>query len=174
MFGGKTTELQNRVRELQETKRVLVLSHASDTRYGVSKIISHDKVEIPCIAVEELHMSLVAGYDVVALDEGQFFTGLRAFVEECKAREIHVIVAGLDLDLAGEPFGEMLEVAYLPGAVVRHHTAECAVCGGDAYFSECLTGEGGVGGADKYEARCGEHFSGKTDMAYKAHLLAPL
>lgn len=170
MFAGKTTELQNRVRELQETKRVLVVSHASDTRYGVSKIISHDEVEMPCVAVEELKISLVAGYDAVAVDEGQFFTGLRAFVEECKARGIHVIVAGLDLDLAGEPFGEMLDVAYLPGAVVRHHAAECGECGGEAYFSECLTGEGGIGGADKYEPRCAEHFSGKTDMAYKAHL----
>lgn len=172
MFAQKTTELVRRIRRYQSIGyRVLVLNHSSDTRYGTGCVSSHDQTQERAIAVERLAevTALVESgdYQVVAIDEGQFFGDLfDAVTRWADTLPVHIVVAGLDGTSDRTPFGDMLRL--LPHAEeVERLSAFCAVCkdGTIATYSQFYGGSGGkkdgdvlVGAAGQYRPVCRRHF----------------
>ena len=167
MFSGKSEELIRRIRRtLYAHRSVQVFKHALETRSDLTEIRTHNGVLHEAVAVftsEDLLERTEETTDVVAVEEAQFFD--EGIVDACRrlADEGHdVIVAGLDMDFRGQPFGPM--PALLAGAdeVVKLR-AICARCGRDASRSQRLIdGEPApasaptilVGAQESYEARC--------------------
>ena len=159
MFSGKTTELIRRAREYKERHglRVLVINHAKDVRTTQNTVRTHDGVAYPAVHAHDLMLVNTRQYDVVAVDEGQFFNNLRTFVDiETRRWGKRVLVAGLNSDYLRRPFGEMpLLIPLADHVVVKHST--CSACSSPALFTQRLSENGDtidVGGAEKYTARC--------------------
>ena len=169
MFAQKTTELLRRIRRFRAIGyKVLVINYAEDTRYGTDKIASHDMDGCDAVSVKWLqdiaHQVESGEYQVVVLDEGQFFKDLYMFVTKWADRfPIHIVVAGLDGDSNRHPFGDMLRL--IPHAEEKEFlSAFCAVCkdGTVANFSKCIkakTEQVQIGGADTYLPVCRTHYS---------------
>ena len=167
MFSGKTEELIRRLRRaLYARRRVQVFKQALETRSDFTEIRSHNGVPHEAVAVStsgELLEKVEAGTDVVAVEEAQFFDD--GIVDVCRrlaASGYEVIVAGLDVDFRGEPFGPMPRLLAEADEVVKLR-AICARCGRDASRSQRLIdGEPApataptilVGTQESYEARC--------------------
>lgn len=165
MYAGKTEELLRRVRRLAIGKQsVQVFSHASDTRYGVGAAVTHDQVRLPAVPVSstaELLARVATEATAIAIDEAQFFDAEMAEVCERLASEKRVIVAGLDLDFRGDPFGPIPALLAFADSVSKL-TAVCMTCGNAATRSQRLTAGTNVievGSRSRYEARCRLHFS---------------
>ena len=172
MFSGKTDELIRRLRRARIAKQsVQVFKPVIDNRYAVEKVTSHAGSEFeatPIAHAGEVLALVQPGTTVVALDEAQFFD--REVTRVCQrlaARGVRVIVAGLDQDFRGEPFGPMPELMALAEDVEKLH-AICTVCGGAASRTQRLiNGQPAqfddpvvvVGASEMYEARCREHHS---------------
>lgn len=168
MFSGKTEELLRRVRRAEIARRRLMLfKPAIDRRYGVERVASHDGLAredaIVVANSAELLAHVSADIEVVAIDEVQFFDWSIADVcTHLANRGVRVIVAGLDQDFRGEPFGPMPLLMALAERVDKLH-AICVVCGGSASRTQRLI-DGRparyddpiilVGGSESYEARC--------------------
>ena len=171
MFCGKTEELIRRVRRAFIAKqKVKVFKPKIDDRYGIQSITSHTGQSVDAIAVERARDILdLANGDttVVAIDETQFFDEgivetVQLLVDELNLR---VIIAGLDTDFRGEPFGAMPQLLSIAEEVVKLH-AICVVCGEDASRTQRLV-DGRpaayddpiilVGAQEAYEARCRAH-----------------
>ena len=176
MFSGKSTELKRRI-ELFELarKRCLVVKFAADTRYegSAQNVVTHDQQMLRAKAARTLSEveNVAHSYDVIGVDEGQFFPDV---VEACEvwanAGKI-VIVCGLDGTFQRVPFNRMLELVPLAERVDKL-TAVCCVCHADAAFTRRLGNETAVeiiGGADKYVATCRKCF-----FAPLQHCPAPL
>lgn len=169
MFAQKTTELLRRIRRYRSIGyNVLVINYADDKRYGENKIISHDtdsSVAHPAILLEEVNEEVQSGkYNVIVIDEGQFFKDLFKYVTQWSdTLPVHIIVAGLDGDSERRPFGDILKLVPYAEKVERL-SALCAVCkdGTSAHFSKYVAGkkEGQVeiGGADRYIPVCRKHY----------------
>ncbi|MEA3459489.1 MAG: thymidine kinase [Chloroflexota bacterium] len=167
MFAGKTEELIRRVRRAQIAKqKVQVFKPALDDRYTVEKVTSHTGVHFEATPVREAKEILELMENdttVVAIDEAQFFDWTIADVCNALAdRGIRVIVAGLDMDFRGEPFGPMPILMAQAEEVVKLH-AICTVCGAPASRTQRLiNGRPAsyddpiilVGAEEVYEARC--------------------
>jgi len=168
MFSGKTEELLRRVRRAEiARKRVQVFKPTVDNRYGQVRVASHngvareDAVVVAC--AEELLALVHPDTDVVAIDEVQFFDMAIADVcDELADRGICVIVAGLDQDFRGEPFGPMTQLLARAERVDKLN-AICVVCSASASRTQRLIdGQPAryddpiilVGGSESYEARC--------------------
>jgi thymidine kinase len=173
MFAGKTEELLRRVRRAAIAgQRVVVFSHSLDTRAGPDRIASHAGLDAPSRAVgsaEEIGRAVdAADYDIVAIDEAQFFgPPLLDLVRGLAAKGLHVIVAGLDVTFLGQPF-EPLPALMAGAERVDKLTAVCSVCGADAIFHARVREAAGrdvnlvtenVGGLETYRALCRRHFS---------------
>jgi thymidine kinase len=170
MFSGKTEELIRRVRRAQIAKQqVQVFKPSIDTRYGVERVTSHNGQDYhaqPCADSAEIARRITPATTVVAIDEAQFFDdGLVDIAEKLAARGVRVILAGLDLDFRGEPFGPMPKLVCLAEEVTKLH-AICVICGEEASRTQRLVnGQPAryddpiimVGAAEAYEARCREH-----------------
>ena len=168
MFAQKTTELLRRVRRYQSIGyKVLVVNFIGDTRYGSECIASHDKVFEKAICVTKLSelRPIISEYDVIAIDEGQFFTDLfECITEWADTLPLHIVVAGLSGTFKRESFGDMLRL--IPHAEeVEHLHAFCAVCqdGTIASYSKHIenTNEDEtikIGGAESYQPVCRKHF----------------
>jgi len=168
MFAQKTTELLRRIRRYKAIGHsVLVVNYAGDTRYGTNKIASHDVDTYDAICVKWLqdvaHLVESGTYQVVIIDEGQFFNDLYIFVTKWADKlPIHIVVAGLDGDSNRNPFGDMLRL--IPHAeAVERLTAFCAECkdGTEAHFSKRLSRtveQVEIGGADRYIPVCRKHY----------------
>ncbi len=170
MFSGKTEELIRRLRRARIAQQaVQVFKPIIDTRYALEKVSSHSGSEFeatPVAHAADLLPLLKPDTTVVAIDEAQFFDEtVRNVCKVLAARGIRVIVAGLDQDFRGEPFGPMPEIFALAEHVDKLH-AICAVCGGEASRTQRLiNGEPAhyddpivvVGASQLYEARCSEH-----------------
>lgn len=170
MFSGKSEELIRRVRRVQiARKRVQIFKPLLDFRYQPEYIYSHDgnKVEAICINNSEEVLSKVeSDTEVVAIDEAQFFD--KKIVEVCQTlanQGKRVIVAGLDLNFRGEPFGAMPELLAIAEYVDKLH-AICMVCGKPATRTQRLVnGKPAdyndplilIGAKESYEARCRQH-----------------
>ena len=170
MFSGKTEELVRRIRRATIAKQhVQVFKPKLDHRYGTNKITSHAGANFTATPVDsskEILELLNKETTVVAVDEAQFFD--KELTEVCSklaGKGIRVIVAGLDQDFRGDPFGPMPIILALAEQVSKLH-AICVVCGRDAsrtqrmidgrpaYYDEPTVV---VGGSESYEARCRKH-----------------
>ena len=168
MFSGKSEELIRRVkRVLIAGQKVRVFKPKLDDRYHASDVVSHDgeRVRAEPVAGSSEMQSRLQGEDVqvVAVDEAQFFDdGLPELLEELAANGVRVIVAGLDMDFRGEPFGVM-PTLMARAEFVEKLSAVCVRCGRAATRTQRLVdGKPArydepvilVGAAEAYEPRC--------------------
>ena len=172
MFSGKTEELIRRVRRARIARQtVQVFKPDIDTRYSIERVTSHNGQDFEAIPVKNAQAileSLDADTTVIAIDEAQFFDDSIVSVTETLAnRGKRVMLAGLDMDFRGEPFGPMPELLARADEVQKLH-AICMVCGENASRTQRLVnGQPAnfddpivmVGAAESYEARCREHHS---------------
>ncbi len=170
MFSGKTEELIRRVKRAQiARKRVQVFKPLIDTRYSHEELASHDGIRaqaIPVATSADIADQLDPDTQVVAIDEVQFFDpGVIELCERLAADGKRVIVAGLDQDFRGEPFGPLPELMAKAEAVDKLH-AICVICGAAASRTQRLiNGQPAsyhdpiilVGAQEAYEARCRLH-----------------
>ena len=165
MFSGKTEELIRRLRRAQFAKQVVeIFKPAIDVRYSEEEVVSHEGNSIPSTPVDSSASILLMaqGSDVVGIDEAQFFD--EHIVEVCNelaSRGIRVIVAGLDLDFKGQPFGPMPALCAIADEVTKVH-AICVRCGALAYVSHrIVAGEKQVmlGERQEYEPLCRECYA---------------
>jgi thymidine kinase len=138
MFSGKTEELIRRVRRaMYAGLRVEIFKPSLDTRYSETRVVSHDEKSIISTPVENASsiLLLASGVEVVGIDEAQFFDD--TLPEVCSALAdsgTRVIVAGLDMDFAGKPFGPMPALMAIAEYVTKVH-AICVRCGNLAHYS---------------------------------------
>ncbi len=170
MFCGKTEELIRRARRAVIARQELqVFKPRIDDRYSIEKVTSHSGQDYQAIPVSD-SVELLANLDsrttVVAVDEVQFFdAGIVNVVQDLASRGIRVILAGLDMDFRGEPFGPMPQLLAIAEEVTKLH-AICVICGEDACRTQRLVnGKPAnyddpiifVGAHEAYEARCRQH-----------------
>lgn len=167
MFAGKTEELIRRIRRLQYAKKnILVFKPSLDDRYNIDEVVSHNGDSIKSIAIEKPEdiLKYIDGrIDAVAIDEVQFFdSSIVNILDYLADKGIRVIVAGLDRDFRGEPFGPMPEIL-TKGEFVTKLTAICNVCGAPATRTQRLVNNKPasyhdpivlVGASESYEPRC--------------------
>ncbi len=165
MFSGKTEELIRRVKRAQIARqKVQIFKPAIDNRYHETDVVSHSTLRMEATPVNTAVEILQRVFDstrVVAIDEVQFFDeNISIVVEKLARRGIRVIMAGLDQDFMGKPFGPMADLLAIADQVDKIH-AICTVCGAAASktfrknpnnASQVLVGE-----SDLYEARCRGH-----------------
>jgi thymidine kinase len=141
MFSGKTEELIRRMRRaLYAKQKVEIFKPEVDTRYDVEKVVSHDENFINSTPVPSSSQILLLANDVevVGIDEAQFFDNeLASVCNELASRGIRVIVAGLDMDFQGKPFGPIPSLMATAEYVTKVH-AICLGCGGLAMYSHRL------------------------------------
>ena len=164
MFSGKTEELIRRLRRAEIARqKVEIFKPSIDIRYSSTDVVSHDENTIRSTAIDNsATILLLAGnVDVVGIDEAQFFdVGLIDVCNKLSDMGIRVIVAGLDMDFRGKPFGPMPGLMACAEYVTKVH-AICMRCGNLAHFSHRLSdaeklvvlGEKGA-----YEPLCRECF----------------
>ncbi len=160
MFSGKTEELIRRLRRAKFAKqKVEIFKPTIDSRYSSVEVVSHDKNAIPSMVVENAMSILLlsSDCDVVGIDEAQFFDD--ALPEVCNKlaqQGVRVIVAGLDMDFKGLPFGAMPKLMAIAEYVTKVH-AICMECGGLAQFSYRLINQDQqvmLGEKEEYEPLC--------------------
>ena len=165
MFSGKTEELIRRlVRAQIAQQRVSIFKPGIDDRYAEEYIVSHNQRKIKSIAVQSPKdiLKFRDEADVFGIDEAQFFS--KSIVEVCsdlaKAGN-RIVIAGLEKDYLGIPFGPMPELM-VNAEYVTKVLAICVQCGEPANFSQRISAEKNqivVGESDKYEARCRNCFN---------------
>lgn len=160
MFSGKTEELIRRLKRANFANlKVEIFKPVIDTRYSESKVVSHDSNSIVSTQVESAsNISLMANnVDVVGIDEAQFFdNGLIEVCNRLADSGIRVIVAGLDMDFKGNPFGPVPALISIAEYVTKVH-AICMRCGNLAHYSYRKTDTDKIvllGEKDIYEALC--------------------
>jgi len=170
MFSGKTDELIRRLRRATIARqKVQVFKPVIDNRYAVEKVTSHagtDYHAVPIIKSTEIWAQLEPDTTVIAIDEAQFFDPeIVPIVRQLADRGLRVIVAGLDTDFRGEPFGPMPVLMALAEQVDKLQ-AICMVCGEPACRTQRLVNGIParfddpiviVGASELYEARCRAH-----------------
>ena len=138
MFSGKTEELLRRLKRARfANQHVLIFKPQTDVRYSDKKVVSHDANEIMSTPVENAIdiLSKVSDAHVVAIDEAQFFDDdIIAVCYQLANNGIRVIVAGLDMDFKGNPFGPMPHLMAIAEFVTKVH-AICSKTGNLAHFS---------------------------------------
>ena len=164
MFSGKTEELIRRLKRAKIAgQKVEIFKPDIDTRYHESKLVSHDANHLLAIPIDSSKKlaSLTDGIDVVGVDEAQFFDkDLPNQCQELAKKGLRVIVAGLDMDFKGKPFGPMPDLLAVAEYITKVH-AICVHCGNLATHSFRLVNEGGqfmLGEKETYEARCRKCF----------------
>lgn len=160
MFSGKTEELIRRVRRaLIDGLKVENFKPTTDTRYDEFSVVSHDKNSIPATPVNnaEAVFSHLAETQIIAIDEAQFFdNSLPEVCEKLSGKGIRVIIAGLDKDYRGKPFGPMPELLAIADTVTKLQ-AVCVVCREPATFSfrtSAIDSKIFIGEKESYEPRC--------------------
>lgn len=160
MFSGKTEELIRRLKRAQfANQKVEIYKPAIDVRYSEDQVVSHDSHSIPSTPIDTPASMLLlsSDADVVGIDEAQFFDDTIVEVAQTLAnRGIRVIVAGLDTDFAGKPFGPMPALMAVAEDVQKVH-AICVKCGSPANNSHRLSHDDSLvvlGEKDVYEPLC--------------------
>ena len=160
MFSGKTEELIRRLKRAKiANQKVEIFKPKVDTRYDEVKVVSHDDNSILATPIETSKkiLELTEGIGVVGIDEAQFFDN--DLPEVCQAlalRGKRVIIAGLDMDFRGQPFGPMPHLLAVAEYITKVH-AICQHCGNLATHSYRLAADGDqvvLGEKDLYEPRC--------------------
>lgn len=162
MFSGKTEELIRRMKRAKFAKqKVEFFKPSIDTRYSDEDVVSHDQNSIHSTPIESSGslLLLASDIDVVGIDEAQFFdNGLVEVCNELANRGVRVIVAGLDMDFKGIPFGPIPALCAIADEVTKVH-AICVRCGALAYVSHRLISNDRrvlLGEKDEYEPLCRE------------------
>ena len=160
MFSGKTEELIRRLNRARIAKlKVEIFSPKADTRYLENALVSHNANSIPSTPVENASSILLLASDVhvVGIDEAQFFDAELPDVCNMLAnRGVRVIVAGLDMDFKGQPFGPMPAIMAMAESVTKLQ-AVCVQCGNPAMYSYRLVPDESkilLGEKEIYEPRC--------------------
>jgi thymidine kinase len=160
MFSGKTEELIRRLKRAKIANlKVEIFKPAIDTRYDEIKIVSHDENAIQSTPIDNSQTLLLMAQDVdvIGIDEAQFFDNEIANVcDELALRGVRVIVAGLDMDYSGKPFGQMPFLLAKADYITKLH-AICVKCGNIANYSyRIIPNEEQVmlGAKNVYEPRC--------------------
>lgn len=161
MFSGKTEELIRRLKRAKIAKqKVEIFKPGIDVRYSETDVVSHDDTAIPSTPIESSNSLLLLvedDVDVVGIDEAQFIDNDLAHVcVELANRGIRVIVAGLDMDFKGIPFGPMPALCAVADYVTKVH-AICMKCGSPAVFSHRLVDDERrvmLGETQEYEPLC--------------------
>ena len=160
MFSGKTEELIRRLKRARiANQKVEIFKPQLDKRYDEKKVVSHDANSIKAIPIEHssILLELTENISVVGIDEAQFFD--EQLPEICQALALkgkRIIVAGLDMDFRGRPFGPMPALLAVAEYITKVH-AICPHCGNLATHSYRLTEEDDtvlLGEKDRYEPRC--------------------
>ncbi len=160
MFSGKTEELIRRLkRSTYARQRVEIFKPSLDTRYDEQKVVSHDANFVLSQPIDHAKtiLKVPEGTNTVGIDEAQFFD--EELPEHCQVlalRGIRVIVAGLDMDFRGKPFGPMPQILAVAEYITKLH-AICPHCGNLATHTYRLSGQEStivLGEKDKYEPRC--------------------
>ena len=162
MFSGKTEELIRRMQRAKFARQnVEIFKPSMDIRYSEVNVVSHDQNEIMSTPVDSSASILLlsADIDVVGIDEAQFLDdGLVEVCNELANRGVRVIVAGLDMDFKGRPFGPMPALCAIADDVTKVH-AICVKCGALAYVSHRLVDDDKkvlLGETMEYEPLCRE------------------
>ena len=170
MFAGKTEELIRRITRIKYAKKdIIVFKPSIDDRYDKTDVVSHSQRKVKSIVaknsadIQQYIDTLEVMPYAIAIDEAQFFDrGLIAIMEDLANKGTRVIVAGLDLDFRGEPFGIMPDILARAEYITKLH-AICQVCGDlatrtqriidnrPAYYEDEIIL---VSAKEKYEARC--------------------
>ena len=162
MFSGKTEELIRRMKRAKFAKqKVEIFKPSLDTRYSEGDVVSHDRNSIRSTSIDSSGsiLLLASDIDVVGIDEAQFLdNGLVDVCNELANRGVRVIVAGLDMDYKGVPFGPIPALCAIADEVTKVH-AICVRCGALAYVSHRLVHNDKrvlLGEQDEYEPLCRE------------------
>ena len=160
MFSGKTEELIRRMKRARFAKqKVEIFKPAIDVRYSDEDVVSHDHNIIPSTPIDSSDSILLlsSDTDVVGIDEAQFFDNrLPNVCNELANRGVRVIVAGLDMDYKGVPFGPIPALCAIADDVTKVH-AICVKCGALAYVSHRLVANDKrvlLGETEEYEPLC--------------------
>jgi thymidine kinase len=163
MFSGKTEELIRRLRRAEFAKlSVIIFKPKIDNRYSKSEIVSHSSQALPSTIIENSNeiLAQIKDADIIGIDEAQFFdNGIVNVVLKLAQMGKRVIIAGLDMDFRGEPFGPMPTLLAIAEYVTKPK-AICVICGSPATMTQRITDSKetvDVGATDKYEARCRKH-----------------
>lgn len=165
MFSGKTEELIRRLRRAVYAKqKVEIFKPSVDIRHTETEVVSHNESAILCTSVENSSnlLLLTSNVDFVGIDEAQFFdNGLVEVVVKLANMGVRVIVAGLDMNFRGEPFGMMPQIMAVADYVTKLH-AICLQCGSIAQFSHRITDKEQLfllGNNEMYEPLCRNCFT---------------
>lgn len=160
MFSGKTEELIRRLKRAKiANQKVEIFKPTTDTRYHIQRVVSHDSNYILSNPVEKSTdiLSMIDGIEVIGIDEAQFFDMELVNVAQKLAKMgIRVIIAGLDMDYRGKPFGPMPNLLAVAEYITKVH-AICSHCGNLATHSYRLSVDEStilLGEKDSYEPRC--------------------
>jgi len=165
MFSGKTEELIRRLKRVEFAKQKLVLfKPAIDDRYHEQNVVSHigsSFTGVPVASSQDILAQWRKEW-VVAIDEAQFFDkDLPDVCDELAKQGVRVIIAGLDMDYLGHPFGPMPQLLSIAEYVTKVH-AICVSCGNLAHYSHRTTKDEGqvlVGAVESYEPLCRSCFN---------------
>ncbi len=160
MFSGKTEELIRRLKRAHiANKKVEIFKPMVDVRYHETNVVSHDANSIRStpVAHSENILLMAEGIEVVGIDEAQFLDmELPHVCEKLAQKGIRVIIAGLDMDFEGKPFGPMPHLLAIADYITKVH-AICVKCGEIAHFSYRTTADKQrvlLGEKDSYQPRC--------------------
>ena len=165
MFSGKTEELIRRIKRASIAKqKIMVFKPSMDIRYDENDIVSHSKAYFkaqPLDSIKDIYKYNIKDLDVIGIDEAQFFSeDLIDICNDLANQGKRVIVAGLDLDYMGRPFGPIPKIMAV-AEYVRKIQAICTVCGNPASRSQRIIKSDELvvlGAKEQYEPRCRAHF----------------
>jgi thymidine kinase len=165
MFSGKTEELIRQIRRAAYARQSFkVFKPQIDNRYSEEEVSSHRQDKLPAIVINnprEILENIESQTKVVGIDEGQFFSDeLIEVATELAHKGVRVIIAGLDTDWKGRPFGPMPQLMSI-AEIVKKQSAICMECGRPATRTQRIGSSEAdilVGSTDSYEARCRAHF----------------
>ena len=167
MFSGKTEELLRRLKRAQCAKLdIAVFKPKIDKRYDTQKVVSHDENTIKAIPVDCANniLPLVNQAQVVAIDEAQFFDAdLVAVCNELANDGVRVIIAGLDMDFLGKPFGVIPQILAIAEHITKVHAicVDCSEIANHSYRKTTDTTLVKLGEKEEYKALCRNCFSSK-------------
>ena len=175
MFSGKTEELIRRLkRAIFAKQQVVIFKPSIDTRYSDADVVSHDNNSIHStpVSTPKSILKLAQPFDVVGIDEAQFFDkGLTKVCDQLANQGIRVIVAGLDMDYLGVPFGPIPDLCAIADEVTKVH-AICVRCGALAYLSQRLVADNQrvlLGEQAEYEPLCRECYQKAIEAEKENH-----
>ena len=166
MFSGKTEELIRRLRRAKIARlNVKIFKPKIDTRYEEGNIVSHNQLKLESLVVKSINElnGLASDADVVGIDEAQFFDeSIIEIAKDLSSKGKRVIIAGLDTDFKGAPFGPMPKLM-CEADFLDKLQAICVQCGNPASYTQRLSKDNKqvvIGETDIYEARCRHCYEG--------------